>query len=241
MVNYGAFMILIAIVEDDILCKEDLRKNLNRYAEEKNIDFNVVEFSDGEEILDDYQGNYDLILMDIEMKFLDGMSTAKKIREFDKEVAIMFITNSSQYAINGYLVDALDYVLKPITYFTFAKRLDRVLSKINKFDEKFITVQTKEFVRKISLSELRYIEVQNHNLIFKTEDNTYITRGTLNEYEEELTKYNFFRCHRGYLVNIEKIDIYKGNEIEVGKEIIPVSRSVKKALMEKLNDFLNEV
>lgn len=234
-------MISIAIVEDDFLCKEDIIKNLNKFCKEKNIKVNIYEFSDGQDILENYTGKFDLILMDIEMKFLDGMSTAKKIREFDEEVAIMFITNAPQYAINGYLVDALDYVLKPITYFSFAKRLERALSKIKKDDDKFITIQAQGYVKKIIVNELLYIEVQNHDLIFKTKEDYYITRGTLNEFEEILKDFNFFRCHRGYLINVAKVDVFKGSTIEIQNNTIPVSRSVKKTLMERLNEFLNEV
>ncbi len=233
-------MISIAIVEDDILCKEDVRKHLERYMKEKDMKFNISEFADGEEILEDYSGAFDLILMDIEMKFLDGMSTAKKIREIDTEVAIMFITNAPQYAINGYLVDALDYILKPINYFNFAQRLERALTKIKKRDVKYVTLNMAGAIKKIAIKDLLYIEVQNHDLYFKTKSDSFVTRGTLTDFEENLSEYNFFRCHRCYLVNIEKVDVCKGSEIEILDNVIPVSRGKKKELLSKLNDFLNE-
>lgn len=234
-------MISIAIVEDDETYKKDLIKNLEKYSDEKNIKFKLFEFSDGEDILEAYEGIYELILMDIEMKFLDGMSTAKKIREIDSEVAIMFITNAPQYAINGYMVDALDYVLKPISYFNFSKRLDRALGKLKKEDEKFVMVNIDSGVKKINIKTIDFVEVQNHDLIFETDEGTFKTRGTLNDFEKTLVEYNFFRCHRCYLINVEKIDIFKGsNVITDKKNVVPVSRSKKKELMNKLNDFLNE-
>lgn len=231
-------MISVAIVEDDNNYKDEIIQHLEKYSDEQGITFDIVDFSDGEDILESYSGSYDLILMDIEMKFLDGMSTAKRIREFDTNVAIMFITNAPQYAINGYLVDALDYVLKPINYFSFSKRLERALSKINKNDEDFITIQMKNYVKKLPIKDLLYIEVQNHDLIFKTKEHDYIGRGTLNDYEKSLKKFDFFRCHRSYLVNISKVDGYKGNEIDISSNIIPISRTTKKELMERLNAFL---
>ncbi len=233
-------MISIAIVEDDVLYKEDIRKHLERYMLEYDVKFNITEFLDGEDIIEDYSGDFDLILMDIEMQFLDGMATAKKIREVDTEVAIMFITNAPQYAINGYLVDALDYILKPISYFNFAQRLERALTKIKKRDVKYVTLNMQGAIKKIAIKDLLYIEVQNHNLFFMTKDSSFTTRGTLTDFEKNLSEYNFFRCHRCYLINIEKVDVCKGNEVQISSNTIPVSRSKKKELLDKLNDFLNE-
>ncbi len=233
-------MISIAIVEDDILYKEEIKNLLEKYMSEKGVKFNISEFSDGEDIIEGYTGAFDLILMDIEMKFLDGLEAAKKIREVDTEVAIMFITNAPQYAINGYLVDALDYILKPINYFNFSQRLERALTKIKKRDIKYVTINIQGAIKKIAIKDLLYIEVQNHNLFFKTKEDSFETRGTLSDFEESLSEYNFFRCHRCYIINIEKVDVCRGNDIEINKNIIPVSRSKKKELLNLLNDFLNE-
>ena len=81
--------------------------------------------------------------MDIEMRFMDGMTAAEKIREHDSEVVIIFITNMPQYAIKGYLVDALDYVLKPVSYFAFSQRIDRALVRMKKRDRKYLTIAVK--------------------------------------------------------------------------------------------------
>lgn len=91
----------IAIVEDSDQDRELLKKNLSRYEREKDIRFDLTEFSDGEDLVTDYSADYDLILMDIKMTFMDGMRAAKKIREMDSEVVIVFITNMPQYAIEG--------------------------------------------------------------------------------------------------------------------------------------------
>ena len=107
-------MLRIATVEDDANDLEALRTHLSRYEKENGLKFQVTEFRDGEDIVTDYSADYDLILMDIEMAFLNGMKAAEKIRELDKDVIIIFITNMPQYAIQGYKVNALDYMLKPI-------------------------------------------------------------------------------------------------------------------------------
>ena len=92
------------------------------FSKENGEVFNITVYSDGDQIVHKYKSQFDIILMDVEMKFMDGMSAAEEIRKVDTEVVIIFITNMAQYAIRGYAVDALDYVLKPVSYFdTFVK------------------------------------------------------------------------------------------------------------------------
>ena len=83
-------------------------------------------FSDGDEILDDFRADYDLILLDIQMKHLDGLETAEKIRELDRNVYLVFVTNLANYAIRGYSVQAFDFVLKPVNYMMLKQLLQRI-------------------------------------------------------------------------------------------------------------------
>ena len=109
-------MYRIAIVEDEKEFREQLQEYLKRYGVENNIVFQIDVFEDGSDILEHYQKNYDMVLLDIEMPKVNGMDAAERIREMDEEVVLMFITNMAQYAIRGYSVGALDFVMKPITY-----------------------------------------------------------------------------------------------------------------------------
>ena len=108
-------MYRIAIVEDDKSFIEELKKYLEQYSQEEGQEFEISTFYDGEEILENHVSGYDLILLDIEMPKVNGMDAAEKIREADENVVLMFITNMAQYAIRGYSVGALDFVMKPIT------------------------------------------------------------------------------------------------------------------------------
>ena len=105
-------MIRIAIVEDEHAYAMQLQEFLRQYEQDNGEVFEVSVFTDGDQIVHKYKSQFDIILMDVEMKFLDGMSAAEEIRKVDSEVVIIFITNMPQYAIRGYAVDALDYVLK---------------------------------------------------------------------------------------------------------------------------------
>lgn len=123
-------MIRIAIVEDDTGYRSQLGKYIDQYQSDFSETVSVSEFSDGLEIVEKYKSEYDIILMDIQMKHMDGMQAAMRIRDMDKNVIIIFITNSAQFAVQGYKVEALDYVLKPIQYFAFSQVLHNAVKKV---------------------------------------------------------------------------------------------------------------
>lgn len=184
-------------------------------------------------------------IMDVEMKFMDGMSAAEEIRKMDTEVVIIFITNMPQYAIQGYRVDALDYVLKPVSYFAFTQRIDRALTRLKKREKKYLTIAVKGGMMKLDLSEICYVEVQDHDLIYHTVGQDYRTKGTMRDAEESLAdgmkEERFFRCNRCYLVNLDFVENFQGSDITVNGDCIQVSRARKKAFLNALNDFMNEV
>ena len=159
-------MIRIAIVEDDKNYIHTLKKLLDQYEEDSGHKLLLTIFEDGEDIAVNYKAEYDIILMDIEMRFMDGMTAATKIREKDHEVVLIFITNMPQYVMEGYKVDALDYVLKPLTYFALSQRIDRAISRMKKRTSKFITLTLPNGLQKVDINHISYIEVQNHDVIF---------------------------------------------------------------------------
>lgn len=158
-------MIRVALVEDEESSQRTLTEYLERFSQEINEKIHVSIFPDGAEIVEDYRGNYDIILMDILMRYMDGMEAASEIRKVDKEVVILFITSTPQYVMKGYTVDALDYVLKPVSYFAFSQRMQRALERMKHRTRKFISVPFQGGMRKLDISQIRYIEVVNHSLI----------------------------------------------------------------------------
>ncbi len=234
-------MIRIAIVEDDKNYQQELLAHLKTYEKENNEKFQISIFSDGDEIVEDYNAEFDLILMDIEMRFMDGMSAAEEIRKVDSEVVIIFITNMPQYAMKGYEVEALDYVLKPLTYFALARRIEKAIARIQKRTHKYLSIPIKGGIQKISVAKLSYVEIRDHDLIFHTLKETYYSKGTLGAIEEMLEGQNFFRCNKCYLVNLEYIEGLKNNEVIIGDEVIQVSRAKKKKLLDVLNQYMSEV
>ncbi len=234
-------MIRIAIVEDDANYADSLKKYILRYEEESGTRFQISYFQDGEDILEDYQAQYDIILMDIEMRFKDGMTTAEEIRKCDTEVVIIFITNMPQYAMKGYAVEALDFVLKPINYYAFSQRIERALKRMKNRQTRYLNISSKGRAKKIDISELYFVEVQDHDLYYHTTEGVFSQRGTIKDVEEKLANEPFFRCNRCYLINLEYVNGFEGNSVFVGDTDVQVSRARKKELIDVLNDYMNEV
>ena len=231
-------MVRIALVDDDPGYLEQMKRYLDRYERESGEKFSISVFSDGDEILEGYSASYDIILMDIAMTFVDGMKAAERIREMDSEVVIIFI---SQYAMKGYSVDALDYVLKPLSYYAFSQRIDRAIARMHRRSKKYIMVSVKGGIRKLDVSKITFVEVQDHDLIYHTTTETLLTKGTLAEAAERLDSRQFFRCGKSHLINLEFVEGVQSTNILMGDTVLQVSRNRRKALLDALNDYINEV
>lgn len=234
-------MIKIAIVEDEQLYAKQLHEYLRKYEKENGEAIEVTIYSDGDQIVEKYQSQYDIILMDIEMKFMDGMSAAEEIRKIDTEVVIIFITNMTQYAIRGYAVDALDYVLKPVFYFALSQRLNRAIGRMRKRESKMIMVNMKGGIVRLNIANIYYIESQGHTLILHTILGDYETSGTMKEMESKLLGMNFCRGNKGYLINLQHVDGISDGCAIVKDEKLILSRARKKEFMEALTKYWGEV
>ena len=229
----------IAVVEDSAQDRAVLDSYLEKYQQEKNCHFQITHFSDGDEIALGYKGGYDLILMDIEMTFMDGMSAAEEIRRADPEVLIIFITNSPQYAIKGYAVDALDYVLKPVSYYAFSQRLGRAVERVARRARHFLQINAHGTAHKLDTSAIYWIENCGHDLVFHTAEGEVTAPGSMTETEEKLAQDSYFRVNKGCLVNLEHVDRMDGEDAIVHGDRVPLARARRKAFLDALNDYIN--
>ena len=234
-------MIRIAIVEDEAQYSKQLSDYIQDFGRESGQSFAVTTYSDGDELVERYKAQFDIILLDVEMPFLDGMTAAELIRRQDPEVVIIFITNMAQYAIRGYAVDALDYVLKPVSYFAFSQRLSRAIRRMKNRQRHFFTVPVKGGALKLEAGELYYLESQGHRLIFHTAGGDHVSAGSMAEWEEKLAPLGFFRCNKGYLVNLEHVDGLQDGCALVKGERLVVSRPRKGAFLEALAGYAGGV
>ena len=130
----------VAIVEDEQGAGDLLQSYIERYASENNIQFNVVRFSNAADFLEGYMPIYAVVFMDIQMPKMNGMDGAVELRKLDKTVSIIFITNLVQYARKGYEVDAVSFLVKPVSYYDFYMKFEKALDVYVMNEERSITL-----------------------------------------------------------------------------------------------------
>ena len=234
-------MTRIAIVEDDLACCKQLKEYLTHYAQETGETFSIQTFGDGDDIVNDYRAEYDVILMDIQMKHMDGMTAAEKIRRMDAEVVIVFITNLASYAVKSYTVEASDYLVKPISSYAFSQSLNRVLERVRRRTRRYLCIKHKDGVQKVDCAHIYFIEVDSRGLVYHTVDGEISAIGTMREVETRLEGCPFFRCNKGYLVNLEYVGNVVGRDAIVHGITVQISRSKKRAFLDALNRYINGV
>lgn len=234
-------MIQIAVVEDEQLYIKQITEYLKRYEEEEKEEIQITVYRDGDGITSEYRAQFDIILMDIQMKFVDGMSAAEEIRHLDSEVIIIFITNMTQYAIRGYEVDAMDYVLKPVTYFAFSQRIKKAIARIKRRTGRYITLSAKDGIIRLNVDDIYYVESQGHNLIYHTVGGEHTASGTMKSAEEQLGPFGFSRGNKCYLINLEHVEGIRGNCAIVKGESLQISRPRKNDFMQALTRHWGEL
>lgn len=231
-------MINICIVEDELEQANLLTNYITKYGKDNGKQFNITHLPDGIDLVDDYKSQFDIILLDIQMKHLDGMAAAQKIRQFDKEVIIIFITSTVQYAVQGYTVDALGYVLKPVPYTAFEQLMEKATGRVAAKSEKvYIKISIEDKQIKIDCSTISFIESQRNNVIVHTDDKDYVTAGPLKRFEELLGERGFSKCHNAYLINLSFVESIQKEEVALSNGVIlPISRARKKDFLSELAD-----
>ncbi|MBR4393267.1 MAG: response regulator transcription factor [Oscillospiraceae bacterium] len=234
-------MYRIAVVDDQAEERARLIGFLNRFAAERKLALTVTAFEGGESFLSSYDDNFEIVLLDIEMQGIDGMETARRLRERDETVCLLFVTYLSNYAVQGYSVRALDFLVKPVSYENFCIKMERALTAADHARKKEILVSTPEGDRRIRIDELYYVEVMNHTLLYHTKDGVLSVRGTIRDCEERLAAFDFSRCNKSYLVNMNHVTEIRRNEIRVGGELLPIGSTKRKEFLKQLTEFMGEI
>ncbi|MDD4532145.1 MAG: LytTR family DNA-binding domain-containing protein [Bacilli bacterium] len=229
----------IAIVEDENDEIIKLKSFLEKFSNENSISFAINVYSDGQKFIQNFKNDqYHIILMDIELPGLDGFNASKKLREIDKDVVLIFITNLAQYAIKGYEVDALDFALKPLNYNDFELKLKKGMRHIKR--EKYLYLKgTDNAIINISVNDIVFIETDHHYLIIHLADESTIrTRKSMKEMTSELKNYSFSLSNSGYLVNLRYVERIDNDSVLVGSHQLLISRRKRNDLIRDFNNYL---
>ena len=227
----------IAIVEDQLEFALTIKEYIQQYSEKNNEIFNVVHFENANKFLENYKPIYAVVLMDIQLPSLNGMEASFKLREIDKMVPLIFITNLIQFAQRGYEVDAMGYLVKPVTYYDFSLKFKKALNLYMIVETKNITINTPNGLYRTSTDKIMYVEIINHRLYYHLVDNVVEKVGILKDVEKELQKFGFLRCNQCYLVNPKFIVSIKSKEIQVGNNKIQISRPKYNSFMTALTNW----
>ncbi len=228
-------MYKIYLLEDDDAAAKTLGDLLTQFASSKDIQIHVQRFSNAFDFLEAYQYDGDIIFFDIEMPGMSGMEAAKKIREKDENVVIVFATNLAQYAIEGYSVSALDFILKPFSYPEMELKFGRIFNELSHRDkEGTLTINRKGNIEVIQISEILYVEIKNHALVYHLRDKEISTWGSLSSVSEKLIPLHFSLANACYLVNLRHVKGIDGSDVVVGNEHLPISKGKRKTFLSEL-------
>ncbi|MDD2957090.1 MAG: LytTR family DNA-binding domain-containing protein [Lachnospiraceae bacterium] len=230
----------LAIVDDDEQCRRQVVEFVRTYMKNTKQDIEVEAYSLAINFISEYRSDCDVIFLDVEMPHMDGISAAKKIREVDKYVPIIFLTSYSQYAINGYEVNAIDYVMKPLTYFVFEMKLKKALKFTQRRVNEDVVIVTKQGVLRLPNSEIMFACSEGNNTAYHTVNGIYRERMTMRDTAKKFKGSNIAFCSSGCLINLSFVTRVVKDVVYLGDIQLQISRSKRKEFIDRCINSLSE-
>lgn len=237
----------MSIIENEHHDEVELRSCLEKYTHDTGTQFSITVTHNADDFLETFESatQPDIIFMDIDMPGTNGMAAARELRSRGCTSILIFVTTLAQYAIDGYAVDAADFMIKPLNYLSFKLRMDKAVALCATNDDYSLTITQNRNTHIIHTRDLIYVETQKHNMIFHLTTGQYVQRGSLSGIEEELkTLYGtadtpFLRVNSCYLINMDYVTGISTTSVTVqGGDELAVSRSRKKQAMQAITKYL---
>ena len=219
----------IAICEDNLNMQQSLSDAISNWAASKKVQVDIMGYPSAEDFLMAWpEISFDLAFLDIQMKSMTGIELAEIIRKTDKNMLIVFVTNFKQYSLKGYDLDALHYLVKPLSLPKLIPILDKAHTIWRSRKNAVLLVSDGEGQRKLFFDDVYSITMLSHTANIQTEDDNYKLRKTAEELDDLLPAY-FIRCHRSHIVNLFKVDcVYKNSLLLSNGKSLPISRNKSK-------------
>ncbi len=228
----------IAVCEDQIEFQNVILSHLSNLKSIYKLD--VTTFDSGEKLIESVKNNsyYHIFFLDIQMEKMNGIEVAQVIRKYDKKASIIFVTSHPDYAIDGYKVSALHYLLKPVTSEQFIEVFKKAVNSLE-LQSKTITIISGTKVIAIDVAAILYIESYGREVFFYTKDLTYKTYSSFSNELERLEKFNFVQSHRCYMVNLAHVKAVEKQNVRVtGDTRVPLSRNKYKLFYSKYSNYI---
>ena len=237
----------VVVLEDQKEDSDRLTGFIRQFAKEHDRKIEVTIFRSGRDLLDGYKEGMDVLFMDIELlPGLNGMDTAQELRKRDAFVPIIFTTNMAQYALKGYEVDAIGFMVKPVHYYLLENYLTRAIARNRWMEEQkagsIVTLGSGASLKRVATDDILYIVKDKNYIIYHMKDEEYRERGTMKDVLPRFEKTSLKQCQSGCLVNLRYVKKKEGNDVfmEDG-EIFAVSLPFRKDFTQQLLDYLRGV
>lgn len=232
-------VLLIAIVDDDPKDSGTLKAQVEHFFQEQKESYVIQVYQDGVDFIRSLE-EFDIVFMDIRMEKLDGLESARVMRKISKDTVLIFVTYMAQFAIKGYEVDAMDFIIKPTDQFSIDYVLRKAMKRVQDRTGVLFSLKTPGGLVKVYSNSIYYVEIYNHDLIYHTQQGDYKLRGNLGEVAEKMKEQNFILCNRSYLVNLRYVTSVHDDYLVVDGKEIQISKSHRKEIQQRFINYLGD-
>ncbi|MBC8584092.1 LytR/AlgR family response regulator transcription factor [Youxingia wuxianensis] len=236
-------MFYVALCDDSKIDLQILTTYLSE-LKKSNYHMEVLTFNDGYELVKTYKNGrrFDLLVLDMCMDSINGIETAKLIREYDSSVPILIVTSTIQFAMDGYRVNAYRYILKPVEKESFLTEVRNILDQAGQTTQEYFTVSNESGITKIKMDDIYYFESDVRTINLHTKDMQYSFTGKISEIAQRLEAFDFVRAHKSYVVNLKNVkNIFKGIITMENNDTVFMSKHRSKEIYERFLSYTEKM